>query len=148
MKKFFPLWLLVFFHAFAAEAQAGLADSSYLISLNQQIDNAVVKQDTISLKKWYAADFVFSHGSGRVDGKESWLTSVTKGNFISRQHDSVTVELHPTLAVVKGKLAIQKKNADKIDRYHLKYIRVYAYRNKEWQLASHNTTYEYHEPLQ
>ena len=149
MKKFFHLWLLLFFHTGISYAQEkDKADSSYLISLNQQIDNAVVKHDTISLKKWYAADFVFSHGSGRVDGKQSWLKSVAKGNFISRQHDSVTGELHPTLAVVKGKLAIQKKNADKIDRYHLKYIRVYAYRNKEWQLTWHNTTYEYHEPLQ
>lgn len=125
---------------------AGIADSSYLIVLNQQIDDLVVQQDTIRLDKIYAGDFVFSHGSGKIEGKKGWFKSVAKGNFIARRHDSVTVELHPAMAIVRGKLAVQKKNAAKTDRYHLRYIRVYAYREKQWQLVSHITTFEYHEP--
>ena len=146
MKKLFYLCVLLFFKAVVLQPTLfAQSDSIRLIVLNQDIDNAVVKQDSLSLKKWYADDFVFSHGSGKVEGKTDWLKSVAKGNFISRKHDSVTVELHPAIAVVKGKLSIQKKNADKTDRYHLKYIRVYAIRNKEWQLISHSTTYEFHE---
>jgi len=146
MKKLFYLCVLLFFKAVVLPTTLfAQTDSIHLIVLNQDIDNAVVKQDSLSLKKWYADDFVFSHGSGKVEGKTGWLKSVAKGNFISRKHDSVTVELHPAIAIVKGKLSIQKKNADKTDRYYLKYIRVYAIRNKEWQLISHSTTYEFHE---
>lgn len=126
--------------------QSASSDSSYLITLNQQIDDLVVRRDTNSLDKLYAVDFVFSHGSGRIEGKQGWFKSVAKGSFIARNHDSVTVELHPALAVVRGKLAVQKKNGDKTDRYHLKYVRVFAYREKQWQLLSHITTFEYHEP--
>jgi len=121
-------------------------DSSKLISLNQQIDSYVIAKDTTALDQLYASDFVFSHGSGRVEGKKGWLTSVAKGGFLMRQHDSVRVELHPSLAIVKGKLSVQKKGKEKTDSYYLYYIRVYAYRDKNWQLISHNTTAEYHLP--
>lgn len=122
-----------------------VSDSIYIIQLNQQIDHGVVLQNIDELKKWYADDFVFSHGSGKVEGKSGWLVSVSKGNFISRLHDSVSVELHPGLAIVKGKLSVQKKNTKKTDRYYVYYIRVFALRYKKWQLISHHTTAEFHE---
>lgn len=126
---------------------SGFSDTSLLITLNQQIDNYVVAKDTAALSKLYAGDFVFSHGSGNIEGKQSWFKSVVKGSFISRQHDSVTVELHPNLAILRGKLFVHKNANNKTDRYHLKYVRVYAYRDKQWQMISHITTAEYHELL-
>lgn len=126
---------------------ASFTDSSFLISLNQQIDNFVVAKDTAALNRLYTSDFVFSHGSGNIQNKQDWLRSVIKGNFVSRQHDSVRVELHPNLAILRGKLSVHKKTNNKSDRYHLHYIRVYAYRNNQWQLISHITTDEYHELL-
>lgn len=89
------------------------SDSSFLISRNQQIDTYVVEHNTTALDSLYAEDFVFSHGSGRIEGKKGWLTSVEKGSFISRQHDSVTVEWHPQLAILRGKLTVQKKERKK-----------------------------------
>ncbi len=124
---------------------AQLADSNFIILRNQQIDTYVVEHNTTALDSLYADDFVFSHGSGRVEGKQGWFTSVAKGNFLSRLHDSVTVEFHPQLVIVKGKLTVQKKNKEKTDRYHLHYVRVYALRKNSWQMISHITTREYHE---
>jgi hypothetical protein len=121
------------------------SDSSFLVSLNQQIDSYVVQRNTTALDSLYANDFVFSHGSGKVEGKQSWLTTVARANYPMRQHDSVKVELHAGVAIVKGKMAIQKINTDKTDRYHLRYIRVYEWRNNRWQMISHNTTHEWHE---
>ncbi len=151
MKKISLLLILTIF-SFTLYAQPSKADSAFLISLNQQIDNYVVERDTAELEKLYAEDFVFSHGSGRTDYKQSWIVSVAKGNFLSRLHDSVTVELHPNLGILRGKLSVQKKNqpvppnaGEKIDQYHLKYVRVYGYRNKQWELLSHVTTWEVHE---
>jgi predicted RNA binding protein YcfA (HicA-like mRNA interferase family) len=144
MKKMI-LPLIIVSGQFSAIA-SGFSDSSLLIALNQQIDNHVVAQDTVALDKLYAADFVFSHGSGKIEGKKGWFTSVAKGSFISRRHDSVTVELHPNLAILRGKLSVYKKANEKTDRYYLYYIRVYAYRDKRWQMISHITTSEYHEP--
>lgn len=119
-------------------------DSALLVQLNQEIDQAVVNKDTALLRKRYADDFVFSHGSGRVEGRGSWFGSVMRNNYPQRSHDSVTVELHPDIAIVKGKMTIQRVAKEKTDKYYLKYIRVYAKRG-QWLLISHSTTWEMHD---
>lgn len=144
MNKYFIVVALMLLQNIGQSQTA--SDSSYITQLNQQIDNAVVQQNINDLNKWYAEDFVFSHGSGKVEGKNGWFKSVSKGSFVNRVHDSVTVELHPAVAIVKGKLSVHKKNKEKLERYYLYYIRVYALRNDQWQLISHNTTSEFHEP--
>ena len=45
--------------------------SKELLSINAQVDEAVVSKNTSVLKKYYANDFVFTHGTGLVEGKES-----------------------------------------------------------------------------
>ncbi|MBK8953689.1 MAG: nuclear transport factor 2 family protein [Chitinophagaceae bacterium] len=130
----------------SAQTSSNTGDSSLLIVINQQIDDYVVNKDTLELASLYAEDFIFSHGSGRVEGKQGWFSSVAKGGFLLRRHDSVKVELHPQLAILRGKLSVQKRGKEKTDNYYLYYIRVYAYRNKRWQMLSHITTSEYHLP--
>jgi hypothetical protein len=146
MKKL--LFWALFFCSFQQRgfAQTGSkTDSSYLLTLNQQIDSYVVSRNLKALDSLYAADFVFSHGSGKVEGKSGWLKTVERASYPLRQHDSVSVELHEATGIVKGKMAIQKINKDKTDNYHLRYIRVYALRQGRWLLISHNTTHEWHE---
>ena len=141
MKKLLYICSILFVSS-SANAQQ---DSSMLVTLNQRIDDLVVQRNTTALDSLYAIDFVFSHGSGKVEGKSGWLTTVGRANYPKRQHDSVKVELHVGVGIVKGKMSIEKINKDKTDRYHLRYLRVYAMRNGRWQLISHNTTHEWHE---
>ncbi|MFT3980823.1 MAG: nuclear transport factor 2 family protein [Ferruginibacter sp.] len=139
------LFILAICTWFAAKAQPASKDSIHMILLNQQIDDYVVAQNVQALEGLYADDFVFSHGSGRVEGKTGWMSSVKKGSFTERKHDSVTVEMHGIVAIVRGKLTVVKKAKEKTDRYHLKYVRVYASRNNQWQMISHFTFTEWHE---
>lgn len=147
MKKFLFLFFIIITGNAAILAQPGDSLKNEIVSvLNQKIDNLVVEKNTGELSELYANDFVFSHGSGRVDNKTSWLQSVARGNFISRQHDSVTVEMHYNLAIVRGILTVEKKNGELIDRYYLKYVRVYLSKAARYQMISHFTYWEYHEP--
>ncbi len=117
-------------------------DSMYFISLNQQIDSCVVEQNMAALDTLYAEDFIFSHGTGLIEGKTRWLSTVRKTKYPERKHDSVTVEVHPDMAIVRGKLYIQRFDKGQIVKYTLKYVRIYALRKKIWQLVSHITTEE------
>jgi ketosteroid isomerase-like protein len=119
-------------------------DSSHLLQLNQQIDQYVVERNVAALDSLYAADFVFSHGSGRIEGKAGWMKTVGRADYPLRQHDSVRVELHGSLALLRGKMNIEKKGKEKTDKYFLRYIRLYARRDHSWQLVSHQTFYEQH----
>lgn len=134
--------LLMFLFTFV-KAQQTEGTASKVDDLNRALDRAVVKKDLPLLEKHYGDDFVFTHGTGHVDSKESWLKSVQQGSFISREHDSTKVELHNNVAIVTGKLSVQRKPKEgQAASYTLKYVRVYALRKNVWQLISHRTVWE------
>ncbi len=113
-------------------------------SINRLIDRSVVNKQTGILNKHYAEDFYFKHGSGKIDSKKSWLDNVINSprGYISRTHDSVSVELHKDIAIVIGTLVIERLPLGK----RSKYFRVFVRRKNTWQLLSHNTMYEWDNP--
>lgn len=142
MKVFLFLILgLIFFETHSQ------TDSELLLRINSQIDERVVKKDISFLQKHYADDFVFTHGGGLVEDKSSWIKNVSNPNskFVSRVHDSTSVELHGDVALVIGKMAITRKDKDKEVAYGLKYIRVYRKNKNVWQMISHRTTHYWNE---
>jgi hypothetical protein len=119
---------------------------SKILFNNKAIDEGIVTKNAIALDTLYADDFNFTHGTGFVDSKKSWLENVAKKEqvFVSRVHDSTSVEMHPDLAIVMGKLTISRKDNEKHVNYGLWYVRVFAPRGKYWQLVSHRTTKEWY----
>ncbi len=144
-------WLLVLlllnaaFNISAAQTKTG--EAVVIDELNQAIDNAVVKKDIAFLEKHYGDDFVFTHGTGHIDSKSSWIQNIGnmgQARFISRDHDSTVVELHGEVAILAGKLSVKRESESKqTSGYALRYIRVFARRNGDWQLISHRTTSEW-----
>lgn len=130
----------------SAQKQPDSLTAKTVDSINRLLDQSVVGKKIDVLKKHYAHDFIFTHGTGLVDSKESWIKNVadTSVHFVSRKHDSVHVELHNSIAILYGKLTVQRQQPDKVAAYALRYIRVYAFRTKVWQLISHRTTAEWH----
>lgn len=145
-----PLFLLVFFFSnvlmLHAQPQSEAALKSLVDSINRMIDHAVVQKKISLLETLYADDFVFTHGTGLVDSKSSWLKNVsdTSVHYISREHDSTKVELHNDIALITGKLTVKRQQRNEINSYALWYVRVYAHRKNQWQLISHRTTSEWH----
>jgi ketosteroid isomerase-like protein len=114
---------------------------------NRKIDRAVVAKDMKILEKHYGEDFVFTHGTGLIDSKSSWIENIRKSKgYTSREHDSTIVELHKDIAIVSGKLTVGRITPAKDGtlKYSLRYVRVFALRNKNWEMISHRTTSEWH----
>ena len=128
-------------------AQDEGATKKLIDDINKLLDRSVVSQDVATLMRYYGDDFYFRHSTGQIDSKESWITSIKnlkEGNlFTSREHDSTEVELHGEVAIIAGKLSVARQTKSGIRKYYLHYIRVYAFRNKTWQLISHRTTKEW-----
>jgi ketosteroid isomerase-like protein len=144
------LLLGVCFLNFVATAQRATQDSAIINLIdetNRQIDKAVVAKNMSFLEKHYGDDFVFTHGTGLVDSKKSWLESIRKSKgYASREHDSTVVELHKDIAIVFGKLTVGRLTPanDGTTKYSLRYVRVFALRKKNWEMISHKTTSEWH----
>ena len=135
---------------FVASAQVVPKDSA-LIKLidetNRKIDRAVVSKDLKFLEQHYGEDFVFTHATGLVDSKKSWLESIKKNKgYAAREHDSTIVELHKDLAIIEGKLTVTRLEPakDGTIKYSLRYVRVFALRKKNWEMISHRSTSELH----
>ncbi len=114
---------------------------------NRRIEHAVVSKDMKFLERHYGKDFVFTHGTGLIDSKKSWLESIRKSKgYASREHDSTIVELHDDIAIVTGKLTVGRlaPAKDGTKKYSLRYVRVFALRKKNWEMISHRTMSEWH----
>ena len=140
------LWQLPLF----VNAQSSPPDSA-LINLindtNRKIDRAVVAKDIKFLEQHYGEDFVFTHATGLVDSKKSWLESIQRNKgYAAREHDSTVVELHKDIAILSGKLTVTRLEPAKDGtlKYSLRYVRVFALRKKNWQMISHRSTSEWH----
>ena len=144
------LLLIIWAMAFAPKdgiSQEKKDEARVVDELNSTIDHAVVSKDFQILEKHYADDFVFTHGTGLVDSKDSWIRanrSMGEARFVSREHDSTVVELHSEVAIVSGKLSVARESKGEIGRYDIHYVRVFARRNDVWQMISHRTTKEWH----
>jgi hypothetical protein len=133
------LFFLLFIICFTAFAQDVGKD---LLVFEQSIEQAVVAADVSFLKKAYAEDFRFKHGTGTVDSKESWIKDVVKnkGKFLSRKMDSVEVEIHGEIGITNGTLIVTRTDKS----YTLQYVRVYRKKGKQWELFMHRTVHEVH----
>jgi ketosteroid isomerase-like protein len=109
-------------------------------NLNRNLDRAVVSKDIATLQKHYGDDFVFTHSDGKVDSKESWIKSIQHAHYLSREHDSTKVELHDDIAIVTGKLKVERKvKHPENPLFTIHYVRVFARRNDIWQLICHRS---------
>jgi ketosteroid isomerase-like protein len=148
MQKLFLLFAVSFFFGLMATAQSPEEIRKTIDDLNRAIDKAVVKKDVAFLQKHYADDFVFTHGTGNIDSKESWIKNIQNmpadTRFASREHDSTFVEPHGNIAIITGKLSVQRQSKEKITDYYVKYVRVFVLRKKVWQMISHRTYFERH----
>ncbi len=144
MKTLLPIVLLLIGQFRIANAQT--PQQKAVAEVNAQIDRAVVSKDAGLLGRLYADDFVFTHGTGHVDSKSSWVTDILKPDkkFVSREHDSVQVELHKEIAIVRGRMEIIRLDGQKEVKYGLKYVRVFRRLGDAWELMSHFTTKEWH----
>ena len=126
---------------FGQKIQDTAAVKTYLDSINRLLDRSVVKKDVSIMQTYYADDFYFLHATGKIDNKESWIKSASNpnGQTLSREHDSVFVELHDNVALITGTLSVRFPPNTRAG-YAIRYIRVYALKEKGWQLISHHST--------
>lgn len=116
-----------------------------LDDLNRAIDRAVVDKNIDFLNKHYGEDFVFTHFTGLIDSKQSWIKNIENmgdARFVKREHDSTTVELHNDVAIIYGKLSVVREAKPSQSKYSLWYVRVFALRQNVWQMISHRSTAE------
>lgn len=138
--KLFQLFFFLLF-CINIHAQSDTAKTKQLLdSINRRLDRAVVERDLAFMQKHYGDDFIFTHATGKIDSKQSWISKVVGPTnlYQSREHDSVIIELHNDIAIMKGILMVVSKPEAKRAEFYNRYIRVYVLRKNTWQLISNH----------
>jgi len=135
--------------AVRSPAAAGNSAAAVL-AFEKEMEAAVVRGDVAFLDRVCSSDFSFTHGDGwttggaplRVENKDQWLASVGKVPYLSRDLDSVKVEMHGDIAITYGVYRARNRNAAP-DRsaFTVWFERVYAFRDGRWQYLSHRTVH-------
>jgi len=114
-------------------------------SINREVDRAVVKKNISYMQKHFSTDFKFTHGTGMLDNKESWIgkAQLTRVQYMSREHDSINVELHNDIAIVTGVLRVVLPPGGNRYGYAIRYERIYRLNKNVWQMISHRTFAEW-----
>ncbi len=137
MKRFFMLPVLLFLASVAVLAQ-GKAEEQAVLKLEEQWVTALVKADTAVLEKLYADDLVYTHSSGAVDTKATYIDSLKTGKtkYESLNRDDIKVKLYGATALVTCH-AIVKVNNNTIN---LRYVHIYVKEKGAWRMVMHQAT--------
>jgi uncharacterized protein DUF4440 len=122
-------------------------DSATIAGLEQRIEAAVVRRDAALLDSVYASTFRFTHSTGNVQTRAQLLASLrapqapdAPGRTISRDIDSVEVDVHGNVALTTGRIHVVRQRGD----YTIRYARIYARSATAapWMLITHHSTGE------
>ena len=109
-----------------------------LAGLDVSIDELASKGEFEALSALLADDFYYSHSTGLVQDKQTWLDSLVP--LVGRRDrvaSVVGVEMHDDVAVVKGDVDIVWREAP--TKYN-RYVRVYRRIDGAWRAISQVTT--------
>jgi ketosteroid isomerase-like protein len=111
-----------------------------LAHADQEIDHAVSRGDAAALDALFAADYVYNHSHGRVQGKEDYLATVAgRPDPPVRTLSETIVEVHDDLAISSGNLDVVYP--DGRPTLYMRYSRLWRRAGGTWTVVSHRTFY-------
>lgn len=139
MKRFFTLAVVFLCASLSAVAQAPAEQA--VLKLEQQWVDALVKADVAALETLYHDDLVYTHSSGVVDTKASYIDAIKSGKtkYESFARDDIRVRLHGDTAIVTCRSVIKVNN----NTINVRYIHVYMKQKGAkggWKMVAHQAT--------
>lgn len=112
-------------------ALAADATEAQLLAAEDARYQAVLTHDANALDRVLAPDLVYSHMTGKREGKAEVLQASMRMTFSSIQPVDRTARVIGTVGIIRGKLLRQLSDRTLTDGY----LAVYAQRDGRWQLV-------------
>jgi ketosteroid isomerase-like protein len=133
--KFVVLAALALTFAFAPMAMAQDANRADVMRASDAFDNAQRTQDRAAMERVIAPDYVLVHGSGRIGGREDFVSSmVDPTNHITDVHaDNRTLTpLGRDAAIVSGQGTIAGTDSNGPFSERFQFADTFVHRNGQW----------------
>jgi ketosteroid isomerase-like protein len=128
--------------AFAPETKAANAGEETILQLEQQWEDALIKSDVDALAKLYDDKIIYTHSSGKVDTKASYINAIKSGatRYQSMKRDDIKVEVYGQAAIVSCHWDVHiLSQGNKID-INARYLHVYVQQKGGWNMVAHEST--------
>lgn len=112
-----------------------------VMAARESIRAAVLARDAGRLRALYVADFVHTHTSGKVDGRDARIVSLLAGEptiELTRVEELTIRVLHADTAVLTGRSQITRMDGG--GTRDVRWMQVYVRADGEWQLAMSQAT--------
>ena len=138
---FVVVFVFVSFIAFAQEKPSNVVEQAVL-KLEQQWEDALLKSDVAALGKLYDDSMVYTHSSGVVDNKATYIGNLKSGasKYEAMKRDDIKVRVFGNTALVNCHWEVHSvSRGTKIDT-NARYLHVYVKQKDGWKLVSHQAT--------
>lgn len=144
MKRIFLLMLVFLFVPFAsAQAQkAASATEQAILKLEQEWEDALLKSDAAALERLYADKMNYTHSSGTVDDKATYVGNIKSGatKYESMKRDEIKVYVYGNAATVHCHWQVNSISKGNKIATNARLLHVYVKQNGRWQMVNHQAT--------
>jgi ketosteroid isomerase-like protein len=111
------------------------AAESEVLRLDQERSRAMTTADTAALERLMSDDVVYTHSSGRLDSKRSFIASIASGTVKYRRiaPKDVATSLREGFAILTGAVEIDVETGGKLLNLNLRFSNVWEHTAKGWQ---------------
>ncbi len=113
-----------------------------LLRLDDERSRAMTTADTAALERLMGDDIVYTHSSGRLDSKKSFIASIASGTVKYRRIDrkDVATSLREGFAILTGAVEIDVETGGKVLNLNLRFSNVWERTAKGWQQIAWQST--------
>ena len=134
--------MLLFRLLLLTAALCAAQDKAFILALDKQWSDAIVKSDTATLEKLLADDLVYAHATGIVDTKKSYIAKIKERRQVykSFEQHSPVVNIYKDSAVTFSYVRVTGTNQAGAFDDKIMLIHFWVKQNNAWRLAAHQTT--------
>jgi hypothetical protein len=113
-----------------------------IVAMEKARFEAMVKKDTIFLKKILAPELVYTHSNALIENKEQFLSSIQTGKIVyeSISQETQDIKVFGKAAVIHGVVKVTGQLNKNGFTVRLAYVDVYLKRKRKWQLVTWQST--------
>lgn len=104
----------------------------------EELKNAMIHANSSMLERYTSEKLSYGHSSGKVEGQESFIQSLTSGasDFVTIDLTEQTIFVNGKTAIVRHKLSATTNDAGKPGSVKLSILLVWQRENGEWKLLA------------